>query len=277
MPILKRVLPLIFLLLPISLICQEYYDLVYLKSVENDTIIYDGECTEMLIVYDDFVERRILETNQSLKLMINGQKNDSGYLHLTYHSDPPSNWLFKISTASEVFGENKLEEKDNETPCLVEFIYYDPNDPYKANIMYIARKKNIIHNNNKLTIENLNLSVTEYLFIDSLGNDFSEKEYYDKGIRGHYSNLKIICNEDNAVFSFKLKKEFKKGLFKRKEIYNYKVVDNFMEDGFEYWKLLRNDGARLIFRKNNYANTYSLTVPADETAETLYVYIFTKN
>lgn len=275
MLIIKKILPLIFLLLPISLICQEYYDLVYLKSVENDSIIYDGKCTETLIVYDDFVERRILETNQSLKLMIIGQKNDAGYTHLTYHSEPPSNWFFKISKASEVFGENKLEEKDNDASCLIEFIYYDPNDPYKANIMYIARKKNIIHKN-KLTIENLNLSVNEYLFIDSLGNDFCEKEYYDKGIRGHYSNLKIRCKKDDAVFSFTLKKEFKNGLFERKEIYNYKVVDNFMEDGFEYWKLLRNDGARLIFRKNNYANTYSLTIPADETAETLYVYIFTK-
>lgn len=273
---LKKVLPLIFLLLPVSLICQEHYELVYLKYNENDSIIYDGDCNEILVIYDDVIEKRMIEKNHTLQMIIEGEKNDSGYTMLRHQTDPPTNWLFKISTASEVFGEKKLENKDDENPYIIEFIYYNPNDTNTTYILYFANKKNVIPKN-KLTIENMNLSVSEYIYIDSLGYEFSEKEFAEKGIRGHYSSLSIKCDNDNAVFTFKLKKQSdNRSLLTREEVYNYKIAENFMEDGFEYWILERKDGARLIFKKNNSTDTYSLTIPADKTAETLYVYIFTR-
>lgn len=276
MTIFKKILLFIFLLLPISLICQEHYELLYLKYNENDSIIYDGKCNEMLVIYDDVIEKRMIEKNHTLQMIIEGEKNDSGYTMLRHLTDPPTNWLFRVNSVSEVFGEKDMVSKDNENTYIIEFKYYNPNDTNTTYILYFANKKDIIPKN-KRKIENMNLSVSEYIYIDSLGNEFSEKEFADKGIIGHYSSLSIKCDNDNAVFTFKLKKQSKnKSLLTQEEVYNYKIAENFMEDGFEYWILERKDGARLIFRKNKSGDIFSLTIPLDKTAETLGVYMFTK-
>jgi len=123
----------------------------------------------------------------------------------------------------------------------------------------------------------LDLAVYNYIFVDSLGNNYSEKEYAEQGAVGNYNKLKVRTNDDLTTFKFHLRKDCDtRTFFKRKETYTYKVLEQGTDNDVIYWVLLRNDSVKLVFDYHTQIDSYSLTIPADQVGDELYVYLFTK-
>lgn len=125
---------------------------------------------------------------------------------------------------------------------------------------------------------NLDLDVYNYIYIDSLGNNYSEKEHSEQGVKGSYNQLSIRTNGDISTFTFQLREDNdSRAESNTEEVYTYRVFENGNDGDTEFWVLLRNDGAKLIFDYHKIVGSYSLTIPADEKGERLFVYIFTKS
>lgn len=125
---------------------------------------------------------------------------------------------------------------------------------------------------------NLDLDVFDYVYGDENGNFYSEKDYADIGAIGCYDKLQIRTNGNITTFIFRLRKDYVKwSETNTQEVYNYLVIENFIEEGIEYWILERQDGARLVFDYHKIYGHYTLTIPVNEVEGAVYIYVFNQS
>ena len=126
----------------------------------------------------------------------------------------------------------------------------------------------------KSSIGDLDLKVYNYIYVDSLGNNFSERD--STGAKGSYDLLKIRTVGNTTTFTFNLREDNRRRtLTNLEETYTYKILESHSGNKSEYWVLEREDGVRLTFGYNRQYQSYSLTIPIDKLEKKSYIYVFT--
>lgn len=122
---------------------------------------------------------------------------------------------------------------------------------------------------------NLDFDVYNYMYYDSLGNYFSEKEYAENGVKGSYDKLIVRTDGVITTFTFNLREDNPKRTDQNlTEVYHYLVAGYHKDEEVEVWKLEKDDGVVLTFTHEFFLNTYMLAIPANKVNKERYLYIF---